>query len=67
MPEEIDVKEIYKWKLIAARPIGLPKIRRMDYVMKDIQAMKIVNWERCALDRDKWNSIVEQAKIQIEL
>jgi hypothetical protein len=46
MPEERDVKEIYKWKLIASRPVGRPKIRWMDNVMKGIQAMKIVNWKR---------------------
>jgi hypothetical protein len=30
------------WKLIASRPVGRPKGRWMDNVMKDIQAMKIV-------------------------
>jgi hypothetical protein len=39
----------------------------MDNVMKDIQAMKIVNWKRCAQDRNKWKAVVVQAKIQIEL
>jgi hypothetical protein len=37
------------------------------YVMKDIQAMKTANWRRCAQDRNKWKSIVEQAKTHIEL
>jgi hypothetical protein len=46
MPEDIDVKRIYKWKLIAARPIGRPKIMWMDNVIKGIQAMMIVNWKR---------------------
>jgi hypothetical protein len=36
MPEESDVKKIYKWKLIASRPVGRSKIMRMDNVMKDI-------------------------------
>jgi hypothetical protein len=35
----------------------------MDNVMKDIQEMKSVNWEKCAQDRNKWKSIVVQAKI----
>jgi hypothetical protein len=43
IPEEIDVKKIFKWKLIASRPAERPKIRWMDDVTKDIQAMKIVN------------------------
>jgi hypothetical protein len=45
MPEERDIKKIYKQKLISSRPVGRPKIRWMDNVMKGIQAMKIVNWK----------------------
>jgi hypothetical protein len=46
MPEERDIKKIYIWKLIASGLVGCPKIRWMDNVMKDIQAMKTVNWKR---------------------
>jgi hypothetical protein len=46
MAVERDVKRIYKWELIASRPVGRPKIRWMDNVMKGIQVMRIVNWER---------------------
>jgi hypothetical protein len=42
MPEERDVKEMYKWRLIASRPVGLWR----DNVMKGIQAMETVNWKR---------------------
>jgi hypothetical protein len=67
MPGERDVKKIYKLKLIGSRLVGRPKIRWMDNVMKDIQAVKIVNWKRCAQDRNRWKSIVGQAKTRIEL
>jgi hypothetical protein len=67
MFEERDIKKIYKWKLIASRPVGRPKIRRMDDVMKGIQTMKIVNWKRGAWDRNKWKPIVEQTKIHTEM
>jgi hypothetical protein len=67
MPEERDVRKIYEWKLIASRPFGSPQIRWMDNVMKGSQAMKIVNWKRCAQDRNKWKAIVEQAKTHTEL
>jgi hypothetical protein len=66
MPEERDVKTIYKWKLIASRPVGRPEITWMDDVTKGIQAIKIVNWKRCAQDRNRWKSIVEQAKTHRE-
>jgi hypothetical protein len=37
MLEERDVKKLYKWKLIASRPVGRPKIIWMDNIMEDIQ------------------------------
>jgi hypothetical protein len=46
VPEERDVKKISKCKLIASRPVGRPKIRWMDHVMKDIHAVKLFNWKR---------------------
>jgi hypothetical protein len=46
MPEERDVRRIYKWELIASRPVGRPMIRWMNTVMKGIQGVKIVNWKR---------------------
>jgi hypothetical protein len=54
MPEERDVKKIYKYKLISSTPVGRAEIRWMDNVMNGIQAMKIVNWKRCALDRNRF-------------
>jgi hypothetical protein len=53
MSDERGVKKIYKWKLIASRPVERPNIKWMDNVMKDIKVMKIVNWKRCAQDRNK--------------
>jgi hypothetical protein len=44
------VTKIFKWKLIALRPVGRPKIRWIYNVMKDIQAMKIVNWKKMCTD-----------------
>jgi hypothetical protein len=64
MPEERDVKKICKCRLIASRR---SKIRWMDNLMKGIQAMKTVNWKRCAQDRNKWQPIVERTKTHIEL
>jgi hypothetical protein len=57
VPEERDVKKIYKWKLIVSRPVLRPKIRCMDTLMNDIQAVKILNWKTCARNRNKWKSI----------
>jgi hypothetical protein len=46
MPEERYVKKIYKWRLIASRSVGRPKVRWMDNVMKGIRTMKTVNWKK---------------------
>jgi hypothetical protein len=43
----------YLTLFIRSRPVVSPN-RRMDNVMKDIQAVKIVNWKRCAQDGNKW-------------
>jgi hypothetical protein len=67
MPEEGDVKKIYRCKLIASRPVERLKIRWMDNVMRDIRAVNIVYCKRCAQDRNKWKSIVEQATTHVEL
>jgi hypothetical protein len=60
-----DINKICKWKLITTRPAGRPKSRCMDNVMKDIQTVKTGNWKRCAQDRSKWKSTVEQAKTHV--
>jgi virulence-associated protein VapD len=46
MSEERDVKKVCKWMRISLRPVGRPKIRWMHNAVKDIQAMKIVDWKK---------------------
>jgi hypothetical protein len=65
MPEDRDIKKLHKLKLIGSRPVGPLKIRSMDNVLEDIQAMKTVNWKWCAQDRNKWKTIVERVKTHI--
>jgi hypothetical protein len=47
MAEVRGVKKMRQWKLVASRPVG----RWMATAMKDTQAMKILDWKRCAQDR----------------
>jgi hypothetical protein len=67
MPQEREVKRIYKWKPLASRPIGRPKIRWEDDIRKDLQTMRIENWKKNVLDRDFWKAIVERTKAHSEL
>jgi hypothetical protein len=41
-------------ELIASRPVKLQKTRWMDDVIKDDQAMNIVNWKSCAQEINFW-------------
>jgi hypothetical protein len=52
MPQEREVTRIYKWKPLASRTIGRPKIRREDDIRKDLQTVRIENWKKSVLDRD---------------
>jgi hypothetical protein len=63
VPEERYVKKMCKWKLIASRPVGRPNFRWMDNVMKDIQAMEIVNWKSVHRIEIKWKLIVSRPKL----
>jgi hypothetical protein len=63
MPEETDVKKLYKWKLIASRPVGHQKIRWTANVMKGIQAMRTVNWKRCARIEINGSQLLSRPKL----
>ena len=67
MPQEREVARIYKWKPLASRPIGRPKIRWEDDIRKDLQIMRIKNWKKKVLDRDSWKITVERTKAHNEL
>ena len=67
MPNEREVKRIYKWKPLASRPKGRPKNRWEDDARMDSQKMKIKNWKKSVLDRNSWRTIVERTKTRTEL
>ena len=56
------VKTIHAWKPISKRPTGRPKIRWEDEVKKDIQRLKMPNWNTLVQDRRGWKEVVEKAK-----
>jgi hypothetical protein len=53
MPEEGMVKTVYKWKPMLTRPLGRPKDKWEDDIIKGIKKLKIKNWTICILDRSK--------------
>ena len=62
MNEDTNVKKIYRWKTIAKRPIGRPKLRWEVDVSEDIKSLNVRNWKSETQDRERWKKVVEQAR-----
>ena len=62
MTEDNNLKKIKRWKPIAKRPTGRPKLRWEDGVLEDIKNMDVRNWKKVAQDRERWKKVVEQAR-----
>jgi hypothetical protein len=62
MAEDNIVQTIKSWKHMSKRPIGRPKARWEDDVLKDIKSINISNWKKVAQNRDIWKKVVEQAR-----
>ena len=62
MIEDNNVKKIKRWKPIAKRPTGRPKLRWEDGVLEDIKYMNMRNWKNVAQDRERREKKVEQAR-----
>ena len=52
MTEDNNVKKIKRWKPIAKRPTGRPKLRWEDDVLEDIKNMNARNWKKVVQDRE---------------
>ena len=62
LPYDNNVKKIKRWKPIAKRPTGRPKLRWEDDILEDIKNMKVHNLKKVAQDRERWKKVVEQAR-----
>jgi hypothetical protein len=47
---------------VGERKVGRPKRRWIEEVEKELKGMGVQDWKRLALERDKWNKIVEETK-----
>jgi len=55
-------RKITEWKPYKRRPVGRPRLGRMDQVEEDLRRMKITGWRVKIEGRQVWNRIVEQTK-----
>ena len=44
------------------RPLGRPRLRWRDNIIKDLQTMNVNNWREAMMDRDQWRQIVFAAR-----
>jgi hypothetical protein len=48
--------------LLGERTVGRPKSRWIKEVERVLKGISVKDYKRLALERDKWNKIVEEAK-----
>ena len=56
------VKKLTEWEPFSSRPVGRPRLRRLDQVEEGLNKMKVRNWREKCKDRRLWNEIIKQAK-----
>ena len=62
MAEDNIVQKIKRWKSMSKRPVGRPKTRCEDDILKDIKSINISNWKKVTQNGDSWKKVVEQAR-----
>jgi hypothetical protein len=62
MAEDNTVRRIRRRKPMSKRPIGRPKTRWEDDVLKDKKNMNVRNWKKVTQNRDSWKKVVEQTR-----
>jgi hypothetical protein len=60
------VKKLTNWKPFGKRPVGRPKNRWIDGILKDMEVLKVKNWKELTRNRKEWNKLVEKAKTHPE-
>jgi hypothetical protein len=62
MEDDRMVKKLTNWKPVGKRPAGRPKNRWIDGILKDMEVLKVKNWEELIGNGKEWNDLVEKAK-----
>jgi hypothetical protein len=56
------VKKIFDSKLEGRRKMGRPRSRWLEDAAKDLCEMQVKRWQQKAVDREKWASVINEAK-----
>jgi hypothetical protein len=62
MEDDRMVKKLTNWTPFGKRPAGRPKNRWIDEILKDMEVLKVKNWNELTGNRKQWNKLVEEAK-----
>jgi uncharacterized coiled-coil protein SlyX len=52
---------------MGTRPVGRPRQRWQEDVIKDLKKLKVKNWKETAKDRRTWRDLAEKTKTHKEL
>jgi hypothetical protein len=63
MGEDRAVKRAYVGRPNGRRPVGRPRYRWRDEVEKDLRELRAPDWLETAQERERWRSLVSEAKI----
>jgi hypothetical protein len=55
-------RKLLDWKPTGTRPVGRPRQRWQEDIMKDLKKLKVKIWKETAKDRRTWRDLVEKAK-----
>jgi hypothetical protein len=50
------------WRPMVIRPVGRPRQRWQEDVIKDLEKLKVKNWKETAKDRRTWRDLAGKAK-----
>jgi hypothetical protein len=63
MEENSPCKKTIFSQLEGCRKNGIPKLKCLDSVLKDIKTLKVEEWWKKALDKNIWGRIIKEAKV----
>jgi plasmid maintenance system killer protein len=66
MNENRSVKKIFEGKLEGKRVRGRPRLRWINDVEDDLRKLGVKRWRTKGLDREKWASIISEAKAKLK-
>jgi hypothetical protein len=60
-------RKVLDWRPMGTRPVGTPRQRWQEDVVRDLKKLKVKNWKETAKDRRTWRDMAEKAKTHKEL